>query len=64
MSQLMNTVSRFVRNDDGAALAEYAVTFLVIATVATVGLLLLGQNLSAAFNAIAVWVANNITALF
>ena len=64
MSRLKNSVVRLVQNEDGAALAEYAVTFLVIATVATVGLLTLGTNLSDAFAAIAGWVATNITALF
>lgn len=64
MLRLKNALVRFGKDESGAALAEYAVTFLVIATVATVGLLTLGTNLSDAFAAIAGWVATNITALF
>ena len=64
MLRLKNALARFGKDECGAALAEYAVTFLVIATVATVGLLTLGTNLSDAFAAIATWVATNITALF
>jgi Flp pilus assembly pilin Flp len=51
----------FVKQEDGASLAEYAVTFLVIIAVGTVGLATLGTNLSNAFNAFATWVQTNIT---
>ena len=64
MWKMMDLMVAFRDEDDGAALAEYAVTFLVIVAVGTVGLALLGTNLSDAFTNIAGWIAAEITAPF
>jgi Flp pilus assembly pilin Flp len=64
MTKLTNLLNAYREKEDGAALAEYAVTFLVIVAVGTVGLATLGNNLSAAFGSIATWVQTNITTPF
>jgi Flp pilus assembly pilin Flp len=57
-------MARLARDESGAALAEYAATFLVIATAAVGGFTLLGTNVGGAFNSIASWIATNITGGF
>jgi Flp pilus assembly pilin Flp len=57
-------LTRFARDEKGAALAEYAVIFIVVAIAGTVGLLAVGNNLNTAFNNIGTWIATNITNRF
>ena len=54
-------LAAFHNSDEGASLAEYAVTFLVIVAVGTVGLAAMGTGISNAFDALATWVQANIT---
>jgi Flp pilus assembly pilin Flp len=61
---LRTFVRRFVRDDRGAALAEYAAIFLVLATAGTVILLNVGGELSAAGTAIETWINANVTTAF
>jgi pilus assembly protein Flp/PilA len=46
MSKLTNAVRRFLRNDEGATMAEYALLVAVIAIVAVAGAKLLGTNVN------------------
>ncbi len=46
----------------GQGLVEYALIIALVAIAVLVGMGLLGTNLDAAFNALAVWVQTNITA--
>jgi Flp pilus assembly pilin Flp len=64
MTRMQTLMTRFAEDESGAALAEYAVTFLVIAAVSTALLTGLGEKLSLAFEGIGNWVADNITAKF
>ncbi len=57
-------LARFARDEKGAALAEYAVIFIVVAIAGTVGLLAVGNNLNTAFNNIGTWIATNISGQF
>jgi Flp pilus assembly pilin Flp len=57
-------LARFARDDKGAALAEYAVIFIVIALAGTVGLVAVGTNLGTAFNNIGTWITTNIVNRF
>jgi Flp pilus assembly pilin Flp len=57
-------VRRLVRDERGAALAEYAAIFLVLATAGTVILLTVGGELSAAGTAIDNWLNTNVTSNF
>jgi Flp pilus assembly pilin Flp len=57
-------LSRFARDEKGAALAEYAVIFIVVALAGTVGLVAVGNNLGTAFNNIAGWITRNIGTQF
>lgn len=57
-------IRKFARDEEGAALAEYAVTFLVIAIAGTAGLVLMGEALRDAFLAIGAWITANITGAF
>ncbi len=52
MSKFASTVRRFVRDETGATMAEYALLIAVIALVAVAGAKTLGDNLSAKFTAI------------
>jgi Flp pilus assembly pilin Flp len=45
MGMLMTLVRRFVRDERGAALAEYAAIFLVLAVAGTVILVTVGETL-------------------
>jgi Flp pilus assembly pilin Flp len=57
-------LARFARDDKGAALAEYAVIFIVIALAGTVGLVAVGTNLGQAFTNIGTWITTNIVNRF
>jgi len=61
MGMLRTFVRRFVRDERGAALAEYAAIFLVLATAGTVILITVGGELSAAGTAIDSWLCTNVT---
>ncbi|MGH7900014.1 MAG: Flp family type IVb pilin [Candidatus Binatia bacterium] len=54
---MANVLVRFMREDDGQDLVEYAFLIVFIALVAAVGLDLLGVNLLNFYNAIAAGVA-------
>ena len=43
-------------DEEGAALAEYAAIFIVIAIAGAAGLVLLGETIDEAFNAAAEWI--------
>ena len=61
MAYTWDKLSAFHNSDAGASLAEYAVTFLVIALFGTVRLVTMGTNISIAFNGLATWIETNIT---
>lgn len=46
MSKVRNAVRRFVRDEEGATMAEYALLVAVIALVALAGAKTLGTNIS------------------
>ena len=60
MGMLRTFVRRFVRDERGAALAEYAAIFLVLATAGTVILLTVGGTLEATGQAIDNWLTTNV----
>ena len=64
MGMLRKFVRRFVRDERGAALAEYAAIFLVLATAGTVLLVTVGQEIAAAGTAIDTWLNTNVTTQF
>jgi Flp pilus assembly pilin Flp len=64
MGMLGNLVRRLIRDERGAALAEYAAIFLVLATAGTVILLTVGGELTDAGTAIDTWLNTNVTANF
>ena len=64
MGMVGNLVRRFVRDERGAALAEYAAIFLVLATAGTVILLTVGAELTDAGTAIDTWLNTNVTSNF
>ena len=51
-------INRFRRNEDGAALVEYAMLVGLIAVICVVAVTLLGKDVSGAFNAIATQLQN------
>ena len=57
MSKLLTSVRRFVRNERGATMAEYALLIAVIALVAVAGAKLLGTNVNTQMNTAAAKVA-------
>ena len=61
MGMLSNFVRRFVRDERGAALAEYAAIFLVLATAGTLLLVNVGAEIGAAGTAIENWLQTNVT---
>ncbi len=61
MLKKMDVLVAYRDEDDGAVLAEYAVTFLVIVAAGVVGLGAMGTNLSDAFSGLATWIQTNIT---
>ena len=64
MGMLGNLVRRLIRDERGAALAEYAAIFLVLATAGTVILLTVGAELADAGTAIDTWLNTNVTGNF
>lgn len=64
MGSMATFVRRFVRDERGAALAEYAAIFLVLATAGTAILINVGGELANAGTAIQTWLATNVTAAF
>ena len=58
LSQFKSLVLRLHRNEFGAVATEYAFLIAFIAIVAALGMVLLGQNLSAFFNDIGVALTN------
>ena len=64
MGMVGNLVRRFVRDERGAALAEYAAIFLVLAIAGTVILVAVGTELEAAGTAIDQWLCDNVTTEF
>jgi Flp pilus assembly pilin Flp len=64
MDMLRTFVRRFVRDESGAALAEYAAIFLVLAVAGTVILVNVGGELSDAGTAIETWLNTNVTTKF
>jgi Flp pilus assembly pilin Flp len=64
MKMLKTFIRRFVRDEQGAALAEYAAIFLVLATAGTVILLTVGGELTDAGTAIDTWLNTNVTSNF
>jgi Flp pilus assembly pilin Flp len=49
MSKFANAVKKFVRDEEGATLVEYALTIALISLVAGGGALVLGQGISTFF---------------
>jgi Flp pilus assembly pilin Flp len=64
MKIFRNLARRLVRDERGAALAEYAAIFLVLAVAGTIVLITVGQEIAAAGTAIDTWLATNVTAAF
>jgi pilus assembly protein Flp/PilA len=53
---MRNLVTRFAKNEEGAALVEYGLLVALIALACFVSIQLLGTNLNAFFNAIALFI--------
>lgn len=53
MRSLQNAVTRFLRDEDGAALVEYGILVALIATIALVVVATVGNKVSEKFSAIA-----------
>jgi Flp pilus assembly pilin Flp len=60
MGMLSAFVRRFVRDERGAALAEYAAIFLVLAVAGTAILITVGGTLADAGDAIDQWLQTNV----
>lgn len=58
MSSFVSAIRRFVRDERGATMAEYALLIAVIALVAVAGAKLLGTNVNTQLRAAATKVAN------
>ena len=50
MQKLKNAVTRFISNDEGAALAEYGILIAFIAIVAIVAVTFFGSRISGKFS--------------
>jgi Flp pilus assembly pilin Flp len=64
MNMLRTFVRRFVRDERGAALAEYAAIFLVLAVAGTVVLITVGGEIANAGTPIDTWINTNVTTKF
>ena len=64
MDMLRTFVRRFVRDERGAALAEYAAIFLVLAIAGTVILITVGGTLADAGTEIDNWLQTNVVDAF
>ena len=53
MQKLKNGISRFISNDEGAALAEYGIIIAFIAIVAIVAVTFFGGRISGKFSQLA-----------
>ncbi len=53
MQRIKNALTRFIANDEGAALAEYAILIAFIAIVAIVAVTFFGSKISAKFSSLA-----------
>jgi pilus assembly protein Flp/PilA len=53
MQKLKNAVTRFIANDEGAALAEYGILIAFIAIVAIVAVTFFGGRISGKFSQLA-----------
>jgi pilus assembly protein Flp/PilA len=60
MSKFALAVKKFVREEEGATLVEYALTIALISLVAGAGALVLGQGISTFFGKVSTGV-NNVT---
>lgn len=54
MRKIKNAVTRFIADDEGAALAEYGILIAFIAIVAIVAVTFFGSKISAKFSSLAV----------
>jgi len=61
---LRTFVRRFVRDERGAALAEYAAIFLILATAGTIILVTVGGTLADTGTEINNWLTNNVLSAF
>jgi Flp pilus assembly pilin Flp len=61
MTKVRSFIRRFVRDERGAALAEYAAIFLVLAVAGSVVLITVGEELADAGTAIDTWLNTNVT---
>jgi Flp pilus assembly pilin Flp len=64
MDMLKGRVRRFIRDDSGAALAEYAAIFLVLAVAGTVILVTVGNTLQQTGTEINAWLTNQVLTAF
>jgi pilus assembly protein Flp/PilA len=55
---MRNLVTRFARNEDGAAMVEYGLLVALIAVTAGVAIGTVGTNLAAFFTGIATYIAS------
>jgi pilus assembly protein Flp/PilA len=53
MQKIQNSVTKFIANDEGAALAEYGILVAFIAIVAIVAVTFFGSKISAKFSQLA-----------
>jgi pilus assembly protein Flp/PilA len=53
MSKVLTTASKFMREEEGASLAEYGLLLALIAVVCITAVTLLGTNVQSIFNKIA-----------
>jgi Flp pilus assembly pilin Flp len=64
MEMIRNLARRLVRDERGAALAEYAAIFLILATAGTVILITVGGTLEEAGNQLNTWLNTNVVTPF
>lgn len=60
MSKVRSFLRRFARDESGAALAEYAAIFLVLAVAGTVILVTVGETLADIGTEINTWLDDNV----
>ena len=60
MSKVRSFLRRFARDESGAALAEYAAIFLVLAVAGTVILVTVGETLAGIGTEINTWLDDNV----
>jgi len=61
MSKVRSFLRRFARDESGAALAEYAAIFIVLAIAGTTFLVAVGDQIGLAGTAIDNWIGENVT---